>query len=358
MLEHLFSNGSLVEELTGTAFTGTAKGYRVVVHMRGEMRSPITFMGGTMAPEPIDLSQAHATISVDGGETQNLPLANYEILIHVHRNVTDRVRRQRQQLYVPAGFDHSLIWWDGCHVGAQRTLKRSHSVPVVVREAVPQRECRQPCGCASPARAPHGGAAGTVTRGCRARWDRHRPVDDVVAVGPCNRPVASRETAALVAHAPAQCGCAPGWCASARPTESGTTGVVTAESHASAPSALSEDSATVTSVFTASQAIRRAVSGWIGPAPWSIAASASAPLRSAGARTVTVRWGRCPCTSGSAAERSCEAAWSTSASARRCDALRVSPGRGISVIASSQGLDQGAAFGVELPLREPLTAIG
>ncbi len=82
MLEHLFSNGSLVEELTGTPFTGTAKGYRVVVRMRGEMRSPITFLSGSAALEPIDLSQAHATISVDGGETKNLPLANYEILTY------------------------------------------------------------------------------------------------------------------------------------------------------------------------------------------------------------------------------------------------------------------------------------
>jgi hypothetical protein len=77
MLDHLFANGTVVEDLGAAAFTGSADGYNVVVRTRGELRSPVTFIGGTMAAEPIDLSQAHATISIDGGAAQNLPLANY-----------------------------------------------------------------------------------------------------------------------------------------------------------------------------------------------------------------------------------------------------------------------------------------
>jgi hypothetical protein len=77
MVEHLFSNGTVVEDLAGTAFTGSGGGYRVVVRTRGELRSPITFLSGSVALEPIDLSQAHATISVDGGAARTLPLANY-----------------------------------------------------------------------------------------------------------------------------------------------------------------------------------------------------------------------------------------------------------------------------------------
>jgi hypothetical protein len=77
MAEHLFSNGTVVEELAGTAFTGTGDGYRVVVRTRGVLRSPITFLAGSVALEPIDLSQAHATISINGGAAKTLPLANY-----------------------------------------------------------------------------------------------------------------------------------------------------------------------------------------------------------------------------------------------------------------------------------------
>jgi hypothetical protein len=77
MVEHLFSNGTVVEELAGSAFTGSGDGYHVVVRTRGELRSPITFISGSVALEPIDLSQAHATISVDGGAEKTLPLASY-----------------------------------------------------------------------------------------------------------------------------------------------------------------------------------------------------------------------------------------------------------------------------------------
>lgn len=77
MTEHLFSNGTVVEELAGTAFTGSGGGYHVVVRTRGRLRSPITFLSGSMALEPIDLSQAHATISINGGAAKTLPLANY-----------------------------------------------------------------------------------------------------------------------------------------------------------------------------------------------------------------------------------------------------------------------------------------
>jgi hypothetical protein len=103
----------------------------------------------------------------------------------------------------------------------------------------------------------------------------------------------------------------------ARPTESGTAGAPVIQ--ADSPSA---DGATVTTVRTASQAIRRAVSGWIGPTPRNSAGGAMAPERSGptppvsmctvpapamrpctvsersvSALTVTVRCGRCPWTS-------------------------------------------------------------
>ncbi len=80
MMEHLFSNGTVVEDLDGAPFTGSGHGHRVVMRMRGELRSPITFQNGSAALEPIDLSQAHATISVDGGAATALPLAGYEQL--------------------------------------------------------------------------------------------------------------------------------------------------------------------------------------------------------------------------------------------------------------------------------------
>jgi hypothetical protein len=80
MVEHLFSNGTAVEELGGTAFTGSGHGYRVVVRTRGELRSPVVFLNRYETIEPIDLSNAHATISINGGPTQNLPLATYGVL--------------------------------------------------------------------------------------------------------------------------------------------------------------------------------------------------------------------------------------------------------------------------------------
>ena len=111
----------------------------------------------------------------------------------------------------------------------------------------------------------------------------------------------------------------------ARPTESGTTRVLPAvDTHPSAGGAI------VTTVRTASQATRRAVAGWIGPTPRNSAGAASAsersaPAHSVSAGTVTVRWGRCPCTSRWSPQRSWVAARSTSASARRCEPDRVSP---------------------------------
>ena len=87
----------------------------------------------------------------------------------------------------------------------------------------------------------------------------------------------------------------------ARPTDSGTALVLGIQTAASA------GAATVTIVRTASQAIRRAVSGWIGPTPCNAAGCAAlsgcslsafrVSDRSVSALTVTVRCGRCPCTS-------------------------------------------------------------
>jgi hypothetical protein len=80
LVEHLFSDGTAVEELGGTAFSGSGQGYRVVVRTRGELRSPVVFLNGYETIEPIDVSNAHATISINGGAEQTLPLATYGVL--------------------------------------------------------------------------------------------------------------------------------------------------------------------------------------------------------------------------------------------------------------------------------------
>lgn len=80
MVEHLFSNGTAVEDLGGTAFSGSGQGYRVVIRTRGELRSPVVFLNGYETIEPIDISDAHATISINGGAAQTLPLATYGVL--------------------------------------------------------------------------------------------------------------------------------------------------------------------------------------------------------------------------------------------------------------------------------------
>ena len=129
-----------------------------------------------------------------------------------------------------------------------------------------------------------------------------RPVDDVVTIRPRGRPVAPREAASLVAQVRARCGCAPGPCASPVPPRAAAHACSERrrrsisrrpERHrrGAAPSA---GGATVTTVRTASQAMRRAVSGWIGPTPPNSAGGASAPERSVSALTVRVRCGPLP----------------------------------------------------------------
>ncbi len=80
MVEHLSSDGNAVEDLGGTPFSGSSQGYRVVVRTQGELRSPVVFLNGYETIEPIDLSQAHATISINGGAAQKLPLGTYGVL--------------------------------------------------------------------------------------------------------------------------------------------------------------------------------------------------------------------------------------------------------------------------------------
>ena len=82
LVEHLFSNGTAVENLGGTPFSGSSQGYRVVVRTRGELRSPVVFINGYETIEPIDLSNAHATISISGEAVQTLPLATYGVLAY------------------------------------------------------------------------------------------------------------------------------------------------------------------------------------------------------------------------------------------------------------------------------------
>jgi hypothetical protein len=77
MVEHLFANGTAVENLTGTPLTGSGHGYRVVVKMSGVLRSPVVFINGYETLEPIDVSQASLTASVNGGPLQVIPFATY-----------------------------------------------------------------------------------------------------------------------------------------------------------------------------------------------------------------------------------------------------------------------------------------
>lgn len=82
LVEHLFSDGTAVEDLGGTPFSGSSQGNRVVVRTRGELRAPVVFLNGYETIEPIDLSGAHATISINGGAAQTLPLATYGVLAY------------------------------------------------------------------------------------------------------------------------------------------------------------------------------------------------------------------------------------------------------------------------------------
>ena len=94
-----------------------------------------------------------------------------------------------------------------------------------------------------------------------------RPVNDVVAIRPRRWSIAARESAALIAKN--QCGANGRGDGARGPSHrerhrgrDGHPGCISAAAPAPASGA-----ATVTTVRTASQAIRRAVSGWIGPTP-------------------------------------------------------------------------------------------
>ncbi len=79
-LDHYFSNGTVVEDLAGTALAGTAHGYRVVLRTGGTLTSPVVFLNGRETVEPIDASGDHSTFSVNGGRYQPFPQASYESL--------------------------------------------------------------------------------------------------------------------------------------------------------------------------------------------------------------------------------------------------------------------------------------
>jgi hypothetical protein len=79
-LDHYFSNGTVVENLAGTAFTGSAHGYRVTMRASGTLRSPLVFTNGRVTVEPIDSSAEHLTISVNGSAPKAVPQASYETL--------------------------------------------------------------------------------------------------------------------------------------------------------------------------------------------------------------------------------------------------------------------------------------
>jgi hypothetical protein len=81
-LDHYFSNATAVENLAGTAFTGAAHGYRIVLRVSGTLRSPVVFASGRETLEPIDSSGAHATISINGSAPRVYPPASYESLTY------------------------------------------------------------------------------------------------------------------------------------------------------------------------------------------------------------------------------------------------------------------------------------
>ncbi len=136
----------------------------------------------------------------------------------------------------------------------------------------------------------------------------------------------------------------------ARPTESGSAGVLPAVE------------ATVTSVRTASQASRRAVSGWIGPTPRNSAGAASdrrrVSARSVSALTVTVRWGPLPV---HVAVVTAAQLGGGELDQRVGTALRRRPGFSMTHPVAhriDRGLQQGALLGVELTPQDVHAPIG
>ncbi len=81
-LDHYFSNGTVVENLAGTAFTGSAHGYRVTMRASGTLRSPVVFTNGRLTAEPIDSSAEHLTITINGSGPKSIPQAEYETLTY------------------------------------------------------------------------------------------------------------------------------------------------------------------------------------------------------------------------------------------------------------------------------------
>lgn len=76
--EHLFSNGTYVNDEAGAPFVGAAHGYRLVVRPRGQLRSPVIFLNGNETLEPIDTSGDHTTVALNGGRPKPIPELQYE----------------------------------------------------------------------------------------------------------------------------------------------------------------------------------------------------------------------------------------------------------------------------------------
>lgn len=81
-LDHYFSNGTVVENLVGTPFTGSAHGYRVIMRATGTLRSPVIFLDGRLTAEPIDSSAEHLTISINGSAPKPLQQVSDEALTY------------------------------------------------------------------------------------------------------------------------------------------------------------------------------------------------------------------------------------------------------------------------------------
>ncbi len=81
-VDHYFSNGTVVEDLIGKPFTGSAHGYRATMRATGTLRSPVVFLDGRLTAEPIDSSAEHLTISINGNAAQTLQQVSYEALTY------------------------------------------------------------------------------------------------------------------------------------------------------------------------------------------------------------------------------------------------------------------------------------
>jgi hypothetical protein len=76
--EHLYADGTYLNDEAGAPFVGSAHGIRVVVRPRGQLRSPVIFLNGNETLEPIDTSRDHTTVALNGGLPKPIPEVQYQ----------------------------------------------------------------------------------------------------------------------------------------------------------------------------------------------------------------------------------------------------------------------------------------